>query len=373
MVLMGSPTQLAAQQLWRRLFEALEVSEEDDVWARWLERELGQWRSEDASPFQFQQMKGKWRGEFWRADALAVQFPAKQFVRDLHALIAVKHRMTRRQWTSLLEAVIRIASVAHVLWLCDVQQRGWSELRKVLQGGTSLSPSLGRAAVFPGTISFFPYGKGALEPARVLISRYLHARLGTNAVLWALDEIGERFDEPLSSSSAFEHLATLVDKHRVRLLNVDVLGVWQDFQQSQARILACATGIGSNMKEFVRHAIGQRQTASEALRGYDQGYAVRKKTEEVRARLVVSLGPVAVIAIAHCCLHETGGARPVHRLCDHLSRYGIEIGRDEVAGSELGQKLRLLGLVLDSPDAESGMLVLQPFPMRASELSKSPA
>ena len=116
------------------------------------------------------------------------------------------------------------------------------------------------------------------------------------------------------------------------------------------------------MLEFVRHCVGQRQTARDVLRGYDQGYSIRKRTNDARARWIVSLGPVAVIAMAHCCLYETGGARSVHRLCDHLARYGILIGRDEVASSDLGQKLRLLGLVLDSPDAESGMLVLPPFP-----------
>ena len=29
--------------------------------------------------------------------------------------------------------------------------------------------------------------------------------------------------------------------------------------------------------------------------------------------------------------------------------------------NELGQQLRMLGLVLDSPDAESGMLLVPPF------------
>ena len=63
----------------------------------------------------------------------------------------------------------------------------------------------------------------------------------------------------------------------------------------------------------------------------------------------------------------------MHRLCDHLSRYGILIGRDEVASSDLGQKLRLLGLVLDSPDAESGMLVLPPFPKTPSHRAPADA
>jgi hypothetical protein len=38
----------------------------------------------------------------------------------------------------------------------------------------------------------------------------------------------------------------------------------------------------------------------------------------------------------------------------------------DIGASELGQNLRMLGLVLDSPDAESGMLILPPFPREMS-------
>ena len=273
--------------------------------------------------------------------------------------------MTRRQWASLLEAVLRIASVAHVMWLSDVTQRMWAAVRAALHGGhdpTLDGSGSSHTSIYPSEIAYFPYGRAAMDQAKVLVSRYLYARLGLNATLWGLEEIGQPFAQPLSSQAAASQLVRMVSSHRDALQRISVLETWQALQESESRTLACSKGIGSNMLEFVRHCVGQRQTARDVLRGYDQGYSIRKRTNDARARWIVSLGPVAVIAMAHCCLHETGGARSVHRLCDHLARYGILIGRDEVATSDLGQKLRLLGLVLDSPDAESGMLVLPPFP-----------
>ncbi|KPF60027.1 hypothetical protein D621_02800 [beta proteobacterium AAP51] len=365
MVLLGSTSKDQADALWQRVFAALSVTSEDDVWARWVESELTVWRQPSGSAFSFRPLERPWPADFFASDARSLQFPARQFVKDLDAVISVKAQMTRRQWASLLESVLRIASVAHVMWLSDVTQRVWSLVRGSLRGDqdfTGQASAQGAHSIYPQEIAYFPYGRAAMDQAKVLVSRYLYARLGLNATLWGLEEIGQPFLQPLSSQTAVDRLVEVVASRRDALRRISVLETWQALQDTESRTLSCSKGIGSNMLEFVRHCVGQRQTARDVLRGYDQGYSIRKRTNDARARWVVGLGPVAVIAMAHCCLHETGGARSVHRLCDHLARYGILIGRDEVASSDLGQKLRLLGLVLDSPDAESGMLVLPPFP-----------
>jgi hypothetical protein len=44
-----------------------------------------------------------------------------------------------------------------------------------------------------------------------------------------------------------------------------------------------------------------------------------------------------------------------------MAAYGIAVDGRDIARNDLGVQLRMLGLVLDSPDAESGMLLLPPF------------
>lgn len=51
----------------------------------------------------------------------------------------------------------------------------------------------------------------------------------------------------------------------------------------------------------------------------------------------------------------------MHRLAQHMSQYGIDVEHRDIARNDLGHQLRMLGLVLDSPDAESGMLLVPPF------------
>jgi hypothetical protein len=370
MILFGAGSEDEARSLWKNLHGALAVTEHDDVWARWVESEFRAWQGTSNTQFTFQDLASTWPNDFQATDGRNVLYPAKQFVRDLAAITSVKPQMTRRQWTSLLESVLRIASTAHVMWLADVNHRVWSRIRTALEGLTgnaSESAEVASLEIYPSELAYFPYGSAAMDRAKILVSKYLYARLGINAVLWGLEDIGHPFTTSLSCREAVEQLACVVKGNRLALQQAGVLATWQDLQESEVRTLSCTKGIGSNMLEFVRHCIGQRQTARDVLRGYDQGYSIRKKSSAARARWIVGLGPVAVIAMAHCCLYETGGARSVHRLCDHLSRYGILINKDEVAGSDLGQKLRLLGLVLDSPDAESGMLVIPPFARDSSK------
>ena len=88
---------------------------------------------------------------------------------------------------------------------------------------------------------------------------------------------------------------------------------------------------------------------------------LRKRGEARNSPWVLALGPAAVLAMAHCCLHEVKGPRSVQRLARHLSAYGVEFDLHGLNDSDLGRQLRMLGLVLDSPDAESGMLLVPPF------------
>jgi hypothetical protein len=81
------------------------VTDEDDVWARWLESELAVWRPAAGTSFSMQPLEHPWPSDFFATDGRTLQFPAKQFVKDLGAIISVKEQMTRRQWASLLEAV----------------------------------------------------------------------------------------------------------------------------------------------------------------------------------------------------------------------------------------------------------------------------
>lgn len=357
MLRLGSRSEQEGEELWSRVHDALSVVDDDDIWARWLDGEFSRRRQSPRSWTKTRMERGP---DLPVNEKQSLRFPAKQFVRDIDAIIGAKSCMTRRQWISLVEAILRIGAVAHVLWLCDVNERLWRAVQDVLDAAEPASAEEIRERVVDYRRAYLAYGNPAVPLIRNHASGYLVARLGLCLVLWHLKAMGSDI-RSLSSCADIHGLLGEVKRKRRELQAVDVMAEFAAIRDEQARTVLCKKGIGSNLTEFGRHVLGQRQTNNESLRGYDQGYILRKRGEHKSAPWVVSLGPVAVLALSHCCLRQASGPRSVQRLCEHLARYGIDVDRDDVSKGDLGKKLRMLGLVLDSPDAEGGMLLVPPF------------
>jgi hypothetical protein len=357
MVQLGSRDNAEAQATWQSLFDALSVGEDDDIFARFLQDEVHAWTSSsqwavldlDGSPHLSPEDRGQ------------LSYPARRFVRDLASIIDAKQSMTRRQWTSLLESIIRLASVSHVIWICDVQSRIWECVKAALGGKGPGTEAEARLEMYPRSLAYLSYGDRALTGLTDRVAGFLKARLGLNAVLWAFQEVSPGTPVSLDSASGVAGLCALARKLAPDFEKLDLATVLAEVNERETRALLCKKGIGSNIMEFARHVLGQRQTANPILRGYDQGFIIRKRGNSPASPWVVGLGPVAVLALVHCSLAETTGPRSVHRLAQHLSMYGIVVDHRDIAQNDLGQQLRMLGLVLDSPDAESGMLLVPPF------------
>lgn len=357
MIWLGSPNQSKAEETWRSLFDALAVREDDDVFARFVQAEVEAWLPETSWTF----VPAPPETMPSCPDVGSGAFPARQFVKDLSSIIASKSLLTRRQWTSLLEAVLRLGTVAHVIWLCELHSLAWGCLSEALKGAGPKSAAEARERLFPERFSFLPLSNKPIPGIRDSISRYLTARLGINATLWALEEAGVPPADVLGSADGLAEACDQVRDFCNGSRASDVRETVDELIDRETRTLLCRRGIGSNINEFVTYSLQQRQTANPRLRGYDQGYLLRKRGIHTNSPWIVSLGPVAAIALVHCSLSGVAGPRSVHRLARHLAQYGVSMDYRDISQNELGHQLRMLGLVLDSPDAESGMLLVPPF------------
>jgi hypothetical protein len=358
MIWLGHHDAPAAEAAWAQLGEALVVGEDDDVFARFLEGELGAWAPGGLR--QPQSVKGDKYPSQWSPDELAgFAFPAGQFIKDMLAVAGAKSLMTRRQWTSLLEAVLRIGSVAHLQWICTVNGGIRRALDQALEGGGPKDEAEARAAIYPRQFTFMSYGAPAIGKIEDVTSNYLQARLRINALLLTLDEGGVPYTGQMANGADIARFCEHVRQHRAQIEGAGYVEVVEELEDRERNVTGCKGGVGRNMMEFFRHALYKRTPANQMDRGFDQSYFLEKRTD--RSPYLCSLGPVAVLALAYCCLHGLRGPRSVQRLAEHLGAFGIEVNHKSIAQNDLGRQLRMLGLVLDSPDAESGMLLVPPF------------
>ncbi len=348
------------EKTWKRTFEALTVDRGDDVWARYLAEELVSWRpSKNKHVWEYAGL-----GDVMalsHEDGQAIQSPAKSFHEDLDAVLRLKPFLTRRQWVSMLESILRIGTASHVLWICHVHEVIWGQLQECLAGKVPSSENLHKDLSIPSN-GFWAYGDKAMQKAQDMIRKYYIARIGINHILHAADHLGVSFPEGcLSSVKGVSNFLNAVSGAHGKLSQYDILSKQRELLDSEHRQLACAKGIPSNMKEFVRYSLGQRQTAEVELRGYDQGYYLRKKGSHSSAPWIVSFGPVSAMTLTYCCAIKSKFPRNVADFCKHLAGYGICIHPNDVPASDLGSTMTNLGLILDSPDAEGGMMISSPF------------
>jgi hypothetical protein len=368
----GEVSSDSVQDLWNRLFEALSVQQNDDIWARFLQQEFESWRTspmKDAwsapRTIEANDSATKWHG-------CSTSTPAERFTRDLSSILHLKTHLTRRQWVSLLEATLRLGTVSHVLWTCHANGECFENARKVLRGMSP--PSLDQLKEsFSPRQGFWRYGQLASATLTSSATEYARARAGINLLLHQLQEwhgprsLGRCLDNLRSIHEWLQWLASIRETCDVGQFQ----SMYQGMIGTEARVVSGRSGISSNVKEFLRHVSGQRQTAEPGLDSYDQGYILAKAGSHRSARWSVSLGPVAVLAVVHGCTHGTRGPRTIDDFCRHLGEYGLEVESQEIPGSPLGQTLRNLGLVLDSPDAEGGMVIVNPFTLKASKAGDS--
>ncbi|MGI9344977.1 MAG: hypothetical protein ACR2PW_01775 [Gammaproteobacteria bacterium] len=364
-ILLGSESETRANNTWKDLFEALSVTGQDDVWALFLENEFQSW-----SPLKTTwAFTGNIDTNSWISDwhKCRIQIPALRFAKDIAHIIKAKDFLTRRQWTSILEACIRMGLGAHSLWILRCNEELFRNCDQVLKGGEV--PRLDEIGEQLATRNgFWAYGQPIGGRMQKMIREYVYGRIGLNFLLhWAVNKgFISAEDCPFKSPRSVHNFLELLKKNTTEALYSDFMTSLDTVLELEPDKLAAKKGIGKNLVEFLRHSLGQRETHERGLENYDQGYVFSRKGAYARAPWILSCGPVMILTLAYCCTRDGDGigVRTVKDLCEHLAEYGIRISADEVSNSRLGLSLRTLGLVLDSPDAEGGMVIINPFPTR---------
>ena len=224
---------------------------------------------------------------------------------------------------------------------------------------------------------FLDGGQSAQPYLRRQIESYSMARLGINLLFHALEERGKPLVWPGEVSTSglpadvqvahfLQHLAWAKDD-----LGPDPRGWITDELGSTIDDLAAnrgitlsgmSGGVPKNLQEFLAYTLQRRQAEEVVLREHDQGYLLAKVSSARSAPWVVRPGPVLLLAMSHVTHASMPGAPVTLRhLANHFGYYGVRLATGDLQEGDIASDLATLGILVDSPDAGGGRLVLDPF------------
>jgi len=132
-------------------------------------------------------------------------------------------------------------------------------------------------------------------------------------------------------------------------------------EREDLRALAkCESGYTKNLFEFARHSLGQIKAKNPEQRCYDLAYLLAYAGD--RKPLPVQPGPATLVTLVHaCCAANPSIPVSLDDFRHHLREYALHVPAGELVSGKTGKDLAMLGLVVDSPDAAGGRLLVPPF------------
>lgn len=370
----------------RELGESLSIAPTDDVFARFVEASLQQGLGkvqpppEATAPFHSLQLEDEMLRAFRSNQGAFRLCPAERFCRDLPAVLATKPSLTRRQWTVLVESILRLGLGMHALWTCNANVVVWEHALEVASGATPATAREIEAHVWQTHDKSRPLlelGADAEPLIERLIERYAYARTGINLLLCRLEEAGAPWSQKtpigfssssgVSAPSALANFLTHVFTYRQLIAPSDAgqwlrsrVGQMFDEREDLRDLAKCDSGYTKNLFEFARHSLGQVKAKYPEQRCYDLAYLLAYTGE--RKPLSLEPGPAMLVMLVHaCCAANPSIPVSLDDFRQRLGEYGLHVPAGELINGKTGRDLGRLGLVVDSPDAAGGRLLVPPF------------
>ena len=288
--------------------------------------------------------------------------PFKRFADDIRAVLSVKPCVSRRQFMAMLESILRIGTSAHVLWMCNINRRLEKDLFALFNGGEGefTDAQLFDALNMPSS-GILSYGINFQSRMKEFFKAYERSTKRLSFLLYRLKEVAslprETFD--WSSPEALVRSVNAINGY-IKANPAFLTEYEADFSRHYLDAIKKYTlkvdCQATHLLRFVQTALSQNnQPSSERYSRYDQSYLLRHRTHSNRSAVIVNAGAVTLMSLVHACSCNNSTVL-LSNLVDALMAYGVAIPPGEITET-FKMQLRELGLTIDSPDAESGMVL----------------
>ncbi len=358
-VYLGSQSNEKANELWYDIFQKLGCdpsNSKEDVLARIVTKEFQLWRDPNIV-WEFLKMS---RADKARDEIFLEFSPAKTFADDLVKVLHLKDQLTRRQWLSVLESLIRIGCSAHILWTCNLNIIVWNYLKARIYGENVTDESF-IFKIQTAHIDLWKLEEKAVPIIKEQIQKFIRAQISINYLIEMFKVDNNSIS--LQTIPGIKHFGDLLESKLANNDNLrkELMSALSKQCEVDPKLMNSTKGITKNIFEFIRYSLGQKQTADPQKRNFDQSYWLRKKGAYNSAPWIFDLGPSSILAMVYCCSYGHDQNRTVNDLIGHLKLYGLNVSQGEFETSNLLKTLMTLQIIGDSPDAEGGMIIINPF------------
>ena len=291
-----------------------------------------------------------------------VYAPFRRFAEDIRAVLSIKGQVSRRQFMAMLESVIRLGTASHVLWTCSVYRRLERMITDLigLRREVITESDVYSILNFPET-GMFNYGANFQVRLKEFFKDYELSSQRLNFLVYRLKDVlgfnpdNLRWNTPQNLVKSLAAIKEYVTENPS--FAADYEKEFSEFYRESIKKFSLSVDSQStHLLRFVQTTLSQNfQPNDVRFSRYDQSYFVRRRTCSSRSALIINAGAVTLMTLVHCCSFRNSTIL-LSNLLDLMATYGFSVPPGDTM-AVFKRQLRELGLTIDSPDAESGMVL----------------
>ena len=302
--------------------------------------------------------------------------PAESLAKDLQVLIKLQKQVTRTNWIAMLDGLLRVAIPACYLWCYHCTGNLKSFFQRSLQD-ECLKEEITQNEIFTQT-NFKPLNHGAKDVGSLedKIRKYIFdLNFCHTAFQWLQNNQIRAFDEwadaesinNKSGLSGLHEILKSLNPNSKSSLRSELEDNQRELKRSEDAIVQKQRSWTKNTFESLQYLLRQRSVVDQL--GFDQSYWCKKvprgSTSAKNDPWLLEPSDLNLSLFVHLAAHDENGIKlqnpTARRLRKHLQKYGYAITDDELSKGVTGNRLRRLGRVTDSSDAEGGMMLVSAF------------
>ena len=363
-----SPSKDEFINICRLLHKSLTI-EGKDPWASLISNEFQSINSNIGvlvnNDFDESKFRDKYGDDKYFKNIIQYSNQAKRFFSDLHTIIQLKNSLTRQKWIGVLEAYLRITLFNHIIYTMNLSRTYISFIQHKIDSNEDaidedlefyLNQSLSREYVM------MDVDTKRTAYIETNVRKYCYYNTILDSII--LNYNGDRFED----FNSREHFVDFSNKliRNIKNAKIDLNDFIVDYKNEHESMLDNISSVYpktlKNAKECLEY-LCQKKKTTKSDTSPDVNYIFDREFHKGNSpyRFDLSAGIISTL----CCLIFSKISKDQNfisgvEFIKHIKEYNINLNIKDISEGRIKNTMQSLGVIIDSPDTEGGVLILRP-------------